>query len=78
MKYNLQRPLVTKTIHLDSALTERFKDRNRLIATLNAMRRRNPKISAECAEVVMKLHQGWSYQFQRGYVHCNMSRVKMF
>ena len=78
MKIELTRPWNPKTPVLDQSLTERFKDREHLISTLNAMKRRNPKIAAAVSEVTLRIRQGYKYSFIKGTVHCYTSKVKMY
>ena len=78
MKTNLTRPSKLTTPTLDKTLTERFTDREHLISTLNAMKRRNPKIAAAVSEVTLRIRQGYGYTFRNGYVVSRATRVKMY
>ena len=78
MKTNLTRPSRLTTPTLDKTLTERFTDREHLISTLNAMKRRNPKIAAAVSEVTLRIRQGHGYRFRNGCVVSHATRVKMY
>ena len=78
MKIELTRPWNPKTPVLDQTLTERFKDREHLISTLNAMKRRNPKLKEAISKVTLRIRQGYKYSFRKGVVHCYTSSVKMY
>lgn len=78
MKTNLTRPSRLTTPALDKTLTERFTDREHLISTLNAMKRRNPKIAAAVSEVTLRIRQGYGYTFRNGCVVSHATRVKMY
>ncbi len=78
MKIELNRGYAPKTPVLDQTLTERFKDPEHLISTLNAMKRRNPKIAVAVSEVTLRIRQGYGYSFWNGYVVSYTTRVKMY
>ena len=78
MKIELNRPFSPKTPVLDNSLTERFKDSEHLISTLNAMKRRNPKLREQISELTLRIRQGYKYSFSKGTVHCYTSKVKMY
>ena len=64
--------------NLTERFTERFTDREHLISTLNAMKRRNPKIAVAVSEVTLRIRQGYGYSFWNGYVVSYTTRVKMY
>ena len=78
MKIELTQSFGAKTPTLDKTLTERFKDPEHLIATLNAMKRRNPKIAVAVSEVTLRIRQGYGYTFRNGCVVSHATRVKMY
>lgn len=78
MKIELTRPWNPQTPVLDQSLTERFKDREHLISTLNAMKRRNPKQREELSKLTLHIRQGYKYIFLNGVVHCYTASVKMY
>ena len=78
MKIELTRPWNPQTPVLDQSLTERFKDREHLISTLNAMKRRNPKQREALSKLTLRIRQGYKYRFLNGVVHCYTASVKMY
>ena len=78
MKIELTQSFGAETPILDKTLTERFKDPEHLIATLNAMKRRNPKLKEAISKVTLRIRQGYKYSFRKGVVHSYYSSVKMY
>lgn len=82
MKHNLPPSEPTFTLTTNT-LTEKFKDREHLLITLNAMRKQIPKktkrYKAICGvihELSMRGRNG--YHFRKGVLHCYTSSFKMF
>ena len=78
MKIELTQSFGAETPILDKTLTERFKDPEHLISTLNAMKRRNPKRREELSKLTLHIRQGYKYRFLNGVVHCYTASVKMY
>lgn len=82
MKIELTR-LTPKSQHarIDTDLTDKFKDREHLISTLNAMKRRKPvnkKTNEKISEITLRLRQGYPWKFRSGKLSCYHTTVKMY
>ena len=66
---------------IDTDLTDKFKDRERLISTLNAMKRRKPvskKTNENISQITLRLRQGYPWKFRSGKLSCYHITVKMY
>ena len=66
---------------LSATMTNKFKDREKLIVTLHAIKRRLPPNHRKhkvIANLTLHLRQGYNYRFVGTTVHCYWSHFTMY